>query len=135
MYSQTNETHALKLAGAWLHGKKKVVLTTPLGGGVTCARRDSPKKTVYFETRERAASTKEMEFPLLGLPKSSEWVLVPNFYDRSLLRSALAYECVRRAGQYAPRTRFVETFFSQVSRGMGSHDEHKLMIFNHHVLW
>lgn len=35
---------------------------------------------------------------LLGLPKSKDWVLLANFYDRSLLRTDLAFEASRRVG-------------------------------------
>jgi hypothetical protein len=35
---------------------------------------------------------------LLGLPKSKDWVLLANFYDRSMLRTDLAFEASRRVG-------------------------------------
>ena len=74
-----------------------------------------PKRALWLETRATSGSTKEKEEPVLGLPKSSEFALIPPYYDRSLVRTALGYELMRRAGQFAPRTRFVELFYSQVT--------------------
>jgi hypothetical protein len=49
--------------------------------------------------------------PLLGLPSHSDWVLSdPVFFDRALIRNALAFTLSNRIGRYAPRTRFAEVF-------------------------
>ena len=49
--------------------------------------------------------------PLLGLPSHSDWVLSdPVFFDRALIRNALAFALSNRIGRYAPRTRFAEVF-------------------------
>jgi len=49
--------------------------------------------------------------PLLGLPSGSDWVLYDSvYYDRSLIRNAVAFSLSNRIGRYAPRTRFAEVF-------------------------
>ncbi len=59
----------------------------------------------------------DLDLPVLGMPKQSDWVLHgPAHIDRSLLRNALFMELTRRAGHWAPRTRFVEVFAESEGR-------------------
>jgi hypothetical protein len=69
-----------------------------------------PKKQYALELRADDADA-DSDRPLLGLPSDSDWVLSDSvFYDRSLVRNALAFALSNRIGRYAPRTRFVEAF-------------------------
>jgi hypothetical protein len=55
----------------------------------------------------------DRDFPLLGLPADSDWVLTaPYEYDRALIRNPLMYQLSRDAGRYAPRTRQVELYLN-----------------------
>ena len=57
------------------------------------------------------ATSHEVKFPLLGLPKDEDWVLYGPETDRSIgLRNFLAYNISRSMGNYASRTKFVEVF-------------------------
>ena len=67
-----------------------------------------------METRLGWEDTTEQEKPLLGLPSSSEFALLSGYHDPTLMRAALGAELARRSGQYAPRSRFVELYYSQV---------------------
>ena len=67
-----------------------------------------------METRLGWEDTTEQEEPLLGLPSSSEFALLSGYHDPTLMRAALGAELARRSGQYAPRSRFVELYYSQV---------------------
>ena len=72
--------------------------------------RNSPKKQYAVELRDDAEDT-DRDYPLLGLPSNSDWVLSdPIAYDRALIRNALAFALSNRIGRYAPRTRFAEVF-------------------------
>lgn len=69
-----------------------------------------PKKQYALELR---ADDDDVDSgrPLLGMPGESDWVLSDSvFYDRSLIRNALAFALSNRIGRYAPRTRFAEVF-------------------------
>jgi len=67
------------------------------------------KYSLAVETRNEAGG--DRDFPVLGLPDDSDWVLnAPYEYDRALLRNPLMYALSNAAGRYAPRTRQVELF-------------------------
>jgi hypothetical protein len=69
-----------------------------------------PKKQYAVELRADDRDA-DHERPLLGMPSGAEWVLSDSvFYDRSLIRNALAFALSNRIGRYAPRTRFAEVF-------------------------
>ena len=68
------------------------------------------KKQYAMELRADDADD-DSDRPLLGLPSHSDWVLSdPVFFDRALIRNALAFALSNRIGRYAPRTRFAEVF-------------------------
>src|SRR5687767_8188556 len=72
--------------------------------------RTLPKKPYRLELEDDA--------PLLGMPADDDWVLNAAYYDRTLMRNALAYAVSRSIGRYAPRTRFVELSIRGRSRGV-----------------
>jgi len=65
-----------------------------------------PKKCFAIELCD--ANGEEVNFSLLGLPKESDWPLLANYSDKSLLRNMLAYKLFGDMGNYSPRTRIVE---------------------------
>jgi hypothetical protein len=72
--------------------------------------RNFAKKQYAMELRADDGDA-DSERPLLGLPSHSDWVLSdPVFFDRALIRNALAFALSNRIGRYAPRTRFAEVF-------------------------
>ena len=72
--------------------------------------RNFPKKQYAMELRADDQDT-DSDRPMLGLPAHSEWVLSDSvFYDRALIRNALAFALSNRIGRYAPHTRFAEAF-------------------------
>lgn len=66
------------------------------------------KKSYRLETVDKKGEDKD--FPLLGLPKDSDWVLYGPYSDKSLMRNHLAYHLSNQMGFYAPRTAFAELF-------------------------
>ena len=65
-----------------------------------------PKKQYAIETRD--ASGSDLDFPLLGMPEETDWVLFAPYNDKTLIRDAVVYTLVRRMGRYASRARFCE---------------------------
>jgi hypothetical protein len=56
---------------------------------------------------------------LLGLPASKDWVLLANFYDRSLIRNEVAFQASRLVGlPWTPRLRFAELWVDGSYRGL-----------------
>jgi hypothetical protein len=56
---------------------------------------------------------------LVGLPKSKDWVLLANFFDRSLLRTTLGMEAARRVGlPWSPRFVDVEVYLNGELKGL-----------------
>jgi hypothetical protein len=69
------------------------------------------KYSLAVESRNEADG--DRDFPLLGLPDDSDWVLnAPYEYDRALIRNPLMYALSNAAGRYAPRTRQVELYLN-----------------------
>ncbi len=69
------------------------------------------KYSLAVEARNEAGG--DRDFPLLGLPADSDWVLTaPYEYDRALIRNSLMYQLSNGAGRYAPRTRQVELYLN-----------------------
>ena len=56
-------------------------------------------------------SNQDRDYPLLGLPADSDWILyAPYDYDRALINNAFIYDLSNQIGRYAVRTRFVEMY-------------------------
>lgn len=69
-----------------------------------------PKKGFNLDLMD--SDDDENRQPLLGMAASDEWALVaPWNYDRSYVRNAYIYALSNSIGRWAPKTRFVETFF------------------------
>jgi subtilisin-like proprotein convertase family protein len=75
-----------------------------------------PKKGYGFETWDTQHDDKKVS--LLGMPAESDWTLIANYSDKTLLRNALSYNLANKMGQYAPRTRFCELVIDGSYRGV-----------------
>jgi hypothetical protein len=75
-----------------------------------------PKKSFTIEMRNDTGA--QINFPLLGLPKGSDFVLTANFSDKTLMRNALSYHMARKTGEYASRTRFCEVILDNTYQGV-----------------
>ena len=79
-----------------------------------------PKISLAVQTSD--AVGREVDAPLLGMPKDSDWVLYAPYPDKSLVRDVIAYEVANQMGHYAARTRFVEVFLDQGSNRLSAAD-------------
>lgn len=82
-----------------------------------------------FRVRGNSTSWAQVKLPykvkldtktsLLGMPASKDWVLLANFYDRSLLRNEAAFAAARRLGvAWSPRMHDVEVYLNGTYAGV-----------------
>ncbi len=75
-----------------------------------------PKKPLNLELRDEAGA--EVERPLLGMPKGSDWVLLACYTDKTCLRSAIVLDVAAQLGRWNPRFRFVELYVDGKYQGL-----------------
>ena len=90
-----------------------VVLETLVGIEVRgdSSQRFFPKKQYGFQFQRGRRG--KMAYPVLSMPKGSDWILYGPFSDKSHLRNLLTYHLSNEMGQYATRGQFVELFLRQ----------------------
>ena len=89
----------------------------PIGIEVRGASSAGYPQTPYgLETRD--ADGLDMDVSLLGMPAESDWVLLSNYNDRSLLRNTLSFKLFEDMGQYAPRMRLCEVLLDSIYKGI-----------------
>lgn len=75
-----------------------------------------PKKPYSMELWDTTGT--ELNRSLLGMPAESDWLLIPNYSDKTMLRNALTYDLSRKMGQYAARSRYVEVILNGRYQGV-----------------
>lgn len=75
-----------------------------------------PMKSYSIELRN--ASGDDVERPLFGFPKESDWVLYAPYTDKTLMRNVLAYQMSRDLGHWAARCIYVEVILNGEYRGV-----------------
>ncbi|MFH0866639.1 MAG: CotH kinase family protein [Bacteroidota bacterium] len=75
-----------------------------------------PKKSYGLETRD--ASGNDSNAVLLGMPSESDWCLLANYSDKTMMRNCLAYNFSSFLGHYAPRTRYCEFVLNDEYQGV-----------------
>ena len=76
----------------------------------------SPKKSYTVELRDGMGA--DFNVPILGMPAEADWVLLANYFDKSLMNNTLSFHLARAMGNYAPRTRDVEVVLNGVYIGV-----------------
>ncbi|MGC4090904.1 MAG: CotH kinase family protein [Polyangiaceae bacterium] len=69
-----------------------------------------PQQQYRVELRD--STDNDANFPLLGMPSESDWVLHAPYVDKSLLRNAFAYGLGKEMGLQAPRFAFAEVYLN-----------------------
>ncbi|MBQ1023610.1 CotH kinase family protein [Micromonospora sp. C95] len=64
----------------------------------------------------------DADYPVLGMPADSDWVLRGPFSDKSLIREAFVYDLGRQLGLPAPRYAFAEFYLNTDAGPVGSDD-------------
>ncbi|QQR85861.1 MAG: CotH kinase family protein [Flavobacteriales bacterium] len=75
-----------------------------------------PQRPFAVETRDAFGA--DLNVPLLDMPAESDWVLLSNYNDRSLMRNQVAFHLFDGMGQYAPRTHLCEVLIDSLYRGI-----------------
>jgi hypothetical protein len=75
-----------------------------------------PKKSYSFETRDLAGN--DSDAVILGMPAESDWCLIANYSDKTMLRNCLAYNFSALEGHYAPRTMYCELVINDEYQGV-----------------
>jgi len=75
-----------------------------------------PQTPYGIETR--TATGENNNVPLLSMPEESDWVLLSNYNDRSLMRNTLAFTMFAEMGHYSPRTMLCELVIDSTYRGI-----------------
>ena len=72
-----------------------------------------PKKQYAVEMWDEFGD--DLDVPLLGMPRDSDWVLYAPYSDKALMRNFLSYDWGKQVDRYAVRTRFVEVYFKSAT--------------------
>ncbi|MBO4272665.1 CotH kinase family protein, partial [Microbispora triticiradicis] len=64
----------------------------------------------------------DADYPVLGMPADSDWVLRGPFPDKSLIREALVFDLGKEMGLQVPRYRFVELYLNTDAGPVGAND-------------
>jgi hypothetical protein len=75
-----------------------------------------PQIPYSLETRDEAGV--DLDVALLGMPEESDWVLISNFNDRSLVRNTLSYKLFTAMGQYSPKMEMCEVLLDSIYKGI-----------------
>jgi hypothetical protein len=75
-----------------------------------------PKKSYGFETRFPDSSDRHVS--LLGMPSESDWVLLANYSDKTLMRNFFSYYMFSKTGRWAPRMHFCDVVLDKEYQGI-----------------
>lgn len=75
-----------------------------------------PQKPYGVETRDTNGLNNNV--PILGMPTENDWILLPNYNDKTFLRNIIAYDLFAKMGHYAPRTQLCEVIVNDVYNGV-----------------
>ncbi|MFI7438172.1 CotH kinase family protein [Micromonospora haikouensis] len=64
----------------------------------------------------------DADYPVLGMPAESDWVLRGPYTDKALIREALTFDLARQMGFQAPRYAFVEFYLNVADRPLSAED-------------
>lgn len=65
----------------------------------------------------------EIDTVLLGLPSENDFIIRADYAEPLFMKSEMAYEMIRRSGNYAPRTRYCELILDGEYEGLYSFQE------------
>ena len=72
---------------------------------------------------------KDADYPVLGMPADSDWVLRGPFPDKTLVRDAFTYGIGREMGMQVPRYALVELYLNLDSQPMAANDYQGVYMF------
>lgn len=75
-----------------------------------------PQKPYGIETWDVNSNNNNVS--LLGMPIENDWILLPNYNDKTFLRNVLAFDLFTKMGHYAPRTQLTEVVVNNIYQGV-----------------
>lgn len=75
-----------------------------------------PQKPFGVETRDFNAQS--LNVSIFGMPSENDWILLPNYNDKTFLRNILAFDLFTKMGHYAPRTQLCEVIINDIYEGI-----------------
>ncbi len=75
-----------------------------------------PKKPYGFETRDNSGNN--LDVSLLGMPPESDWSLIPNYSDKTLMHNSMSYDLSQLMGHWASRNRYCEVVLNGEYQGV-----------------
>jgi hypothetical protein len=75
-----------------------------------------PQKSYGIETRD--SNGDNLNVSLLGMPKENDWILIPNYDDKSFARNVISFDLFRNMGHYATRARLCEVILNSEYHGI-----------------
>ena len=75
-----------------------------------------PQTPYGLETQDSLGENNNVK--LIGMPKENDWILLPNYNEKTFIRNSLPFKLFREMGHYAPRTRHCEVMVNDVYEGL-----------------
>lgn len=75
-----------------------------------------PQKPYGIETRDSLGFSNNVS--ILNMPSENDWILLPNYNDKTFLRNILAFDLFAKMGNYAPRTQLCEVILNDIYQGV-----------------
>ncbi|MET8204188.1 CotH kinase family protein [Micromonospora taraxaci] len=88
-----------------------------LRGNSSATFEKTPFRVEFWDNEDDDA-----DYPVLGMPADSDWVLRGPFPDKALIREALVYDLGREMGLPAPRYAFAEFYLNTDAAPVGASD-------------
>lgn len=75
-----------------------------------------PQKPYGIETRDSLGLNNNVS--ILNMPAENDWILLPNYNDKTFLRNIVAFDLFEKMGHYAPRTQLCEVILDDIYQGI-----------------
>lgn len=75
-----------------------------------------PQKPYGIETRDSLGMNNNIS--ILNMPSENDWILLPNYNDKTFLRNIVAFDLFEKMGHYAPRTLLCEVILDNTYEGI-----------------
>ncbi|MFH1196617.1 MAG: CotH kinase family protein [bacterium] len=75
-----------------------------------------PQKPYGIETRDSLGVN--LNVSLLGMPEENDWILIPNYNDKSFVRNLISFDLFNMMGHYASRAQLCEVIVNSDYRGI-----------------
>lgn len=78
---------------------------------------EAPKKP--FNVELWSEQDQEKDAQILDIAEEQDWLLIPNYFDKSLIRNEVAFELARRIGMlYVPDSRYADVYLNGEYQGL-----------------